>query len=411
MPIDILMPASGADTVEATIARWTRAPGAAVRKGDVLVEVETDKAIVEVTAPEDGVLARIDAPDGAQRVRVGSVIGVLALAGEDPATAGAASASPGATGSARPAAPPAAAAPVAAATPDAVETAASQAPGRIVASPLARRVARSLGVDLAGVRGSGPRGRVVRLDVERAAAARPADAPPRAAPGSRAEPERIPHTGMRRAIAQRLAASKQTVPHFYLTIDCDVDALVALRADLERQAGFRPSLNDFCVKAAALALKSVPAVNASWTEEAVLRHRTVDVSVAVATPGGLVTPVLRDADRKSLREIAEEVRELAARAKEGRLRAHEIEGGSFTVTNLGMYGVREFQAIVNPPQACILAIGASEPRAVVRGGAIAVATRMSATLSADHRVVDGVVGAEFLSAWRRLVESPLALLV
>jgi len=410
VPIDILMPASGADTVEATIARWTRAPGAAVRKGEVLVEVETDKAIVEVTAPEDGVLARIDAPDGAERVRVGAVIGVIALAGEDPAKAGAAS--PGrATGTARPSAPPAGAAPIAAATATSVETAASQASGRVAASPLARRIARKLGVDVADVRGSGPRGRVVRIDVERAAAARPPAEPGRAAPRSRPEPERVPHTGMRRAIAQRLAASKQTVPHFYLTIDCDVDALVALRADLEKQAGFKPTLNDVCVKAAALALKAVPAVNASWTDEAVLRHRNVDVSVAVATSGGLVTPVVRDADRKSLREIADEVRELAARAKEGRLRTHEIEGGSFTVTNLGRYGVREFQAIVNPPQACILAIGASEPRAVVRGGAVVVATRMSATLSADHRIVDGVVGAEFLSAWRRLVESPLALLV
>ncbi len=406
MPIEIHMPGVGGNATEAGIARWLHAVGASVREGDVLVEIEADKAIVEVTAPEDGVLARIDVSDGKSGVAVGAVIGLLARAGEDAAAL--AAPAPASTRGA------AAAATMAAATTaaDAPRDLAAPSRGRVPASPLARRVARSLGVDLAAVRGSGPRGRVLRADVERAATAAPcgAPAPAAATPAAGAVAERIAHTGMRRAIAQRLAASKQTVPHFYLTIDCDVDALLALRTELARQAGFKPSLNDFCVKAAAAALRAVPAVNARWTDDAVERLRGADVCVAVATPGGLATPIVRDADRRSLREIGEEIRSLAARAREGRLRTHELEGGSFTVTNLGMHGVREFHAIVNPPQAAILAIGASEPRPVVRDGAVAVAVRMTCTLSADHRLIDGIVGAQFLAAWKRLVEAPLALL-
>ena len=229
-------------------------------------------------------------------------------------------------------------------------------------------------------------------------------AKPAAGPGERAAGSSVPHTAMRRAIAQRLTQSKQSIPHFYLTIDCDVGALLALRGALEAQAGFKPSLNDFLVRAVALALKEVPGINASWGDDAVQRHAVVDVSVAVATPGGLVTPIVRDADAKSLRAISAEIRALVERARAGPLKAHEIQGGSFTISNLGMAGIREFSAIINPPQSCILAVGASEQRAVVRDGALAIATLMTCTLSADHRLVDGALGRRVprgLAALRR----------
>jgi pyruvate dehydrogenase E2 component (dihydrolipoamide acetyltransferase) len=408
MPIEILMPSTGGDMTEGNIARWAVKPGDAIRKDAVLLEIETDKALVDVPAPGDGVLATILAPDGAQRVKAGAVIGLIAVAGEDP---GALRAADSATPASKGLAPPPAVAAVAAV--------AAPAANRIAASPLARRVAAMGRIDLAAIRGSGPNGRIVKVDVEQAAKHAPAPAAVTAAAtaatsgtviGERAAGSSVPHTAMRRSIAQRLTQSKQSIPHFYLTIDCDVGALLVLRAALEAQAGFKPSLNDFLVKAVALALKEVPAINASWSDDAVQRHAGVDVSVAVATPGGLVTPIVRDADAKSLRTIGAEIRALAERARAGPLKAHEIQGGSFTISNLGMYGIREFSAIVNPPQSCILAVGASEQRAVVRDGALAVATLTTCTLSADHRLVDGVLGAEFMGALRRLVEAPLSLL-
>ena len=411
MPIEILMPSTGGDMTEGAIARWAVKPGDAVRKDAVLLEIETDKALVEVPAPGDGVLATILAPDGAQRVKAGAVIGLIAVAGEDP-------------GALRVAEPAAAAATVRAPRAD-VGTAAVRSPdatpaaSRVAASPLARRIAAMRQIDLATVSGSGPNGRIVKVDVEQAAARTPSPvamptaalaAKPPAGSGERAAGASVPHTAMRRAIAQRLTQSKQSIPHFYLTIDCDVGALLALRGALEAQAGFKPSINDFLVRAVALALKEVPGINASWGEDAVQRHAVVDVSVAVATPGGLVTPIVRDADAKSLRAISAEIRALVERARAGPLKAHEIQGGCFTISNLGMAGIREFSAIVNPPQSCILAVGASEQRAVVRDGALAIATLMTCTLSADHRLVDGVLGAEFMGALRRLVEAPLSLL-
>ncbi len=408
MPIEILMPSTGGDMTEGNIARWAVKPGDAIRKDAVLLEIETDKALVDVPAPGDGVLATILAPDGAQRVKAGAVIGLIAVAGEDP---GALRAADSATPASKGLAPPPAVAAVAAV--------AAPAANRIAASPLARRVAAMGRIDLAAIRGSGPNGRIVKVDVEQAAKHAPAPAAVTAAAtaatsgtviGERAAGSSVPHTAMRRSIAQRLTQSKQSIPHFYLTIDCDVGALLVLRAALEAQAGFKPSLNDFLVKAVALALKEVPAINASWSDDAVQRHAGVDVSVAVATPGGLVTPIVRGADAKSLRTIGAEIRALAERARAGPLKAHEIQGGSFTISNLGMYGIREFSAIVNPPQSCILAVGASEQRAVVRDGALAVATLTTCTLSADHRLVDGVLGAEFMGALRRLVEAPLSLL-
>ncbi len=405
MPIDILMPSAGGDAGDATVARWSRRAGDAVRRGDVLLEVETDKAIVEVESPGDGVLARIVVDDGA-RAAAGAVIGVIAVGGEDAkAVAAAAPASGVAPAAASAAAPTSAPAPAAAAP------APAAAPQRVAASPLARRLAQQGGIDLAALRGSGPNGRIVKVDVERALAApapRPAAPLPAAAAPAAVD---VPHSAMRRVIAQRLSEAKRNIPHFYLRIDCDVDALLELRRQLDAQAGVKPSVNDFVVKAVALALRRMPAVNASWGDDAMRRHGSVDVSVAVATPGGLMTPIVRDADAKRVAEIGAEIAELAARAKEGRLKPEEYQGGGFTVSNLGMYGIPEFYAIVNPPQAAILAVGACEQRPVVRDGALAVGTRMTCTLSADHRVIDGALGAEFLAMLRGLIEAPLALLV
>jgi pyruvate dehydrogenase E2 component (dihydrolipoamide acetyltransferase) len=277
----------------------------------------------------------------------------------------------------------------------------------VFASPLARRIAKALNVDLARVAGSGPNGRVLKADVESASRAGPAARATAAPAGSY---EDIPHTNTRRIIAQRLSEAKRSVPHFYLTIDCDADALLAARRQANEMIDdLKLSVNDLVIKAVALALRRVPAANAAWTETAIRRFRDVDLAVAVAAPGGLITPVVRNADAKSLRQISAEMKELAARARESRLRPDEYQGGGFTISNLGMFGIREFAAIINPPQACILAVGASERRAVVRDGALAVATMMTCTLSVDHRAVDGALGAEFLAAFKKLIESPIAL--
>lgn len=321
---------------------------------------------------------------------------------------------------------------------------------RLLASPLARRLADRAGLDLAHLTGSGPRGRIVRRDVEAAEAAgaragrgrgavdgsaanaAPVVAAPTLAPAAaptvdspapvapvapvRAPHTALPHSTMRKVIARRLTESKQTVPHFYLTIDCRIDALLDLRARLNAQLadqgqGIKLSVNDMIIKAAALALRRVPAANASWTEEAILRWQDVDIAVAVATPTGLITPIVRKADQMGLATIAATMRDLAARAREGRLTPEEYQGGGFSISNLGMYGISSFSAIINPPQGCILAVGAGEPRPVVTDGALAVATVMTCTLSVDHRVVDGAVGAEFLAAFKALIEQPLAMLL
>lgn len=418
MPIQILMPSAAGDGGQAAIAHWCRRSGETVRRGETLLEVETDKAVVEVEAPGDGVLAAILADAGTKGLAADAVLGLIALPGEDPAAV-AAAAEPTLPG-------PATGASAGSVGPDAVPspgaaqpTPAADATGpasRVAASPLARRLARQAGLDLRALQGSGPRGRIVRLDVERGLAALPAAVwvagrPDAAAPPRATETRLVPHTTMRRVIAQRLGESKRAIPHFYLSVDCDVEALLALRAQIEAQAGFKPSVNDFVVRAVALALARVPAVNASWSDEGMLQHARVDVSVAVATRGGLVTPIVRNADEKSLATIHAEVKALAGRARDGRLEPGEYQGGGFTISNLGMHGVREFFAIVNPPQAAILGVGACEQRAVVRDGSLAVGTRMTCSLSADHRVVDGAVGAEFLAALRGLLEAPLALIV
>ena len=409
MSIEILMPAVAPSMTEGNIVRWAKKEGDPVKQGEVLLEIETDKAVVEVEAQQDGVLGSILVPEGTNGVKVATVIALLAGKGE--AAKAMVAAAPKQAASARASAQPVAASPAAPATAPAPAHPAAHSPGgRIPASPLARRIARDLNVDLARVSGSGPNGRVLKADVE--AASRAGTAGPSAGLTAGPAYEDIPHSNTRRVIAQRLAEAKRSIPHFYLTIDCDVDALLAARRQAnEMVAGLKLSVNDLVIKAVALALRKVPAVNVAWSENSIRRFRDVDVAVAVSTPNGLITPVVRNADTKSLRQISAQMKELAARAKESRLRPDEYQGGGFTISNLGMYGIREFAAIINPPQACILAVGASEPRPVVRDGALAVATLMTCTLSVDHRAVDGVLGAEFLAAFKKLIESPIALFV
>lgn len=415
MPVEILMPSAGPSMTEGSVVRWLKREGDAVKRGEALVEIETDKAVIEVEAESDGVLGKILVAEGTNNVKVDSIVGLIAVNGENPASLAAATSVSAASvkqeaQSATAAVP---AAPVKAAPVGHV--------GRILASPLARRIAKELGVDLSKVSGSGPKGRVLRADVEAAVqaaavlqAATHAPEPQKSAPPTVASVnyEDIPHTNMRRTIAQRLGEAKRSVPHFYLSVDCCVDALLDIRRQMNRQVdGVKLSVNDFIVKAVALALRRIPACNASWTDDAIRRYRDVDISVAVATPNGLITPIVRNADQKSLGRISGDVKDLAARAREGKLKPEEYQGGGFTISNLGMFGIREFAAIINPPQACILAVGASEQRPVVRDGALAVATLMTCTLSADHRVVDGAMGAEFLAEFRKLIENPLTILV
>jgi pyruvate dehydrogenase E2 component (dihydrolipoamide acetyltransferase) len=390
---------------EGSIAHWLKQEGEAIKTGEPLVEVETDKAVVEVESQHDGILGRILVEDGTSGIQVGTVIALLAIDGEDPRALTMTNVTVQAVNDKE--------ASITVSAPIPRSTHLNH--GRIMASPLARRIARTRNIELANLSGSGPGGRILKADVE--AALRIASVPALASTADAgvtndAGYEDIPHTNIRRIIAQRLTEAKQSVPHFYLTVDCNVDALMKLRSQVEGQASdIKASVNDFIVKAAALALKRVPALNTSWGNDAVRRYKKVDISVAVATPGGLVTPIVRNADEKSLRQISAEIRQLAARAREGRLRPDEFQGGSFTISNLGMFGIREFAAIINPPQACILAVGASEQRAVVRDGALAIATQMTCTLSADHRVVDGAIAAEFLAAFRSIIETPLLMLI
>ncbi|MBR9970678.1 pyruvate dehydrogenase complex dihydrolipoamide acetyltransferase [Magnetospirillum sulfuroxidans] len=421
MPIELLMPALSPTMTEGTLARWLKKEGDAVKSGDVLCEIETDKATMEFEAVDEGVLGKILIADGTAGVAVNTPIGVLLEEGED---ASAIVAKPVAAAAPVPA-PAAVAVPVAAAP-----AASAHGGDRVFASPLAKRIAGNAGLDLKAVKGSGPYGRVVKADVElalkggvaaapvaSAAAAAPAPkaaAAPAAATANPFEPafEAIPNSSMRKVIARRLTEAKSTIPHFYLSIDCELDALLKVRADLNgRSDAYKLSVNDFIIRAVALALKKVPAANASWGEEAIKRYTDVDVSVAVATPNGLITPIVHHADHKGLATISGEMKELAAKARDGKLKPEEFQGGGFTISNLGMFGVKDFAAIINPPQGCILAVGAGEQRPVVKAGALAIATVMTCTLSVDHRVVDGAVGAEFLAAFKKLVEDPLSMLL
>jgi len=437
MPTPILMPALSPTMTEGNLARWLKKEGETVKSGEVIAEIETDKATMEVEAVDEGVLAKILVPAGTEGVKVNTPIALLLGEGEDasaleapPATAPAAAAAPArGNGEAKPTAP----APAPPAPAPAVAAGAQE--GRIFASPLARRMAAQAGLDLRTIKGTGPGGRIVKADIEAALAAQhPVVAPP-AAPAVAPAPapvapvpaptpvpvspppgvafDEIPLSNMRKTIARRLAEAKATIPHFYLTIDVGLDALLDLRAKLNARpkVDYKLSVNDFIIKAVALALKKVPDCNASFAGDKILRWRDVDVAVAVAIEGGLITPVVRKADQKTLSVISAEMKDLAARARAGKLKPEEFQGGGFTISNLGMYGIREFAAIINPPQACILAVGAGEKRPVVEGEAIVARTLMTVTLSTDHRVVDGALGAEFLQAFKGLIEDPMGLLV
>ncbi len=412
MPINILMPALSPTMTEGNLAKWLKAEGEAVKPGDAIAEIETDKATMEVEAVDEGKLGKILVPAGSQGVKVNEVIGVLLEEGEDASALGRIASAP--VPKAAPAAP---APPPPAASSPAVAPASSAPGGRVKASPLARRLATQSGLDLARIAGSGPNGRVVKADIEAAQKA-PAGAPRPSAPGPAAAPAfglppfvEQPHSNVRKITARRLAEAKREQPHFYLTVECRIDRLLALRKEINDSADKKLSVNDFVIRAAALALIEVPAANASWTETATRLYRSADISVAVAIPGGLITPIIRNAEAKNLAAISAEMKDLAARAREGKLRPEEFQGGTFSVSNLGMYGIREFTAIINPPQGAILALGAGEQRAVVEKGALAVATLMTCTLSVDHRVIDGVIASEFLAAFKRLIESPLRLLL
>ena len=449
MPINITMPALSPTMEEGNLAKWLVKEGDTIKSGDVIAEIETDKATMEVEAVDEGVVAKLVVPAGTEGVKVNALIAVLAADGEDVAAAasGAGSAAPAPKAAEAPkaeakteAAPAPAAAPASAPAPAAAPAVASASGNRTFSSPLARRLAKEAGIDLAAVAGSGPHGRVVKSDVEAAVAGGGAKAAPAAASQAAAsapaaapkgasdetvlklfEPgsyELVPHDGMRKVIAKRLVESKQTVPHFYVTVDCELDALLALRAQLNDAAprkdsapAYKLSVNDMVIKAMALALRDVPDANVSWTESNMVKHKHADVGVAVSIPGGLITPIIRKAEEKTLSAISNEMRDLGKRAKDRKLKPEEYQGGTTSVSNMGMMGVKHFAAVINPPHATILAVGAGEQRPVVKNGELAVATVMTVTLSTDHRCVDGALGAELLQAFKGYIENPMGMLV
>jgi pyruvate dehydrogenase E2 component (dihydrolipoamide acetyltransferase) len=454
MPTNILMPALSPTMEKGNLAKWLKKEGDKVKSGDVIAEIETDKATMEVEAVDEGTIAKILVPEGTQDVPVNDVIAVLANEGEDVKAAGAGAGTAKPTASSAPppkaAEPPAAAKPAPApasakaATPAAAapaSRAAAPAPqgnghGRIFSSPLARRLAKDAGIELARITASGPHGRVIARDVEQARSGKglkaPAAAPagaPSIAPGMSDQQIRalyedgsyevIPHDGMRRTIAQRLTASVQTIPHFYLTMDCNIDLLVAAREQINAAApkdkdgkpAYKLSVNDFVIKAMALALQRIPNANVSWTDGGMLKHKHSDIGVAVAMPGGLITPIIRKAETKPVSVISAEMKDFAARARARKLKPEEYQGGTTAVSNLGMYGIKDFTAVINPPHATILAVGAGEQRAIVRGGKIEAAEMMSVTLSCDHRAVDGALGAELIGAFKLLIENPVMMVV
>ncbi|MEZ5919055.1 MAG: pyruvate dehydrogenase complex dihydrolipoamide acetyltransferase [Alphaproteobacteria bacterium] len=418
MPINVTMPALSPTMTEGNLARWLKAEGDSVEAGDVIAEIETDKATMEVEAVDEGILGKILVPAGTENVPVNDVIAVLLEEGEsaediDPSSLQAPKQS---GGEAIRSEKKDAGLPRRASAPrnDGEQDDRNKDNNRIFASPLARRISAEKGIDLSNVKGSGPRGRIVKADVEKgapAAASKPASQPAAIIPESSIT--EIPHNNIKKITAKRLQESKQNVPHFYLTIDCVLDALLAARKGINETAdgAFKLSVNDFIIKAAAMALKAYPAANVSWTDTALLQYHSADISVAVSTPNGLITPIVRAAEHKGLKDISAEIKDLAGRAREGKLKPEEFQGGTFTVSNLGMYGVKDFGAIINPPQACILAIGAGEQRPVVEKGEIKIRNVMSCTLSVDHRAVDGAVGAEYLKIFKSYIENPVNMLV
>ncbi|WP_372622837.1 pyruvate dehydrogenase complex dihydrolipoamide acetyltransferase [Falsiroseomonas sp.] len=443
MATNILMPALSPTMTEGTLARWLKKEGEAVKAGDIIAEIETDKATMEVEAVDEGVLGKIVVAGGTAGVKVNDVIAVLVEPGEKADAVPAAKPAPApATPKTEPAPAPAprAEAPVQATTPSVAPAANGHSGGdRIIASPLAKRMAQQAGIELSGLNGSGPNGRIVKADIEAALAKGPAAkaapapqaqaapaAAPAPAPRAPAAPvnlaalgphQAVPHSTMRKVIARRLSESKATIPHFYVTMDIELDALLKLRGQLnaaspkEGPGAFKLSVNDLVIKAAAVTLRRIPKVNASWTDEAAILYDDVDISVAVSIPDGLITPIIRKADQKGLAAISAEMKDLAARAKSGKLKPEEFQGGGFSISNMGMYGVSDFSAIINPPQAGILAVSAGQQRPVVKDGALAVATVMTCTLSVDHRIVDGALAAEWIAEFKRIVEQPLSLML
>jgi pyruvate dehydrogenase E2 component (dihydrolipoamide acetyltransferase) len=466
MPINVTMPALSPTMEEGNLAKWLVKEGDKVSAGDVIAEIETDKATMEVEAVDEGTVAKIVVPEGSEGVKVNAVIAVLAGEGEDAKEAASKGAGEASAKAEKPEAKQERAPPSPLAgevSPEATEGGGSatssvqtappppapsghpprQGEGnganRIFASPLARRLAKESGVDLANLKGSGPHGRIVKADVEGApaSAAQPTAAAQGAAPAPAARPmsddqvlklfeegsyDLVPHGGMRKTIARRLVEAKTTIPHFYLTTDCEIDALLDLRKQLNQAApvrktdkgeapAYKLSVNDMIIKAMAMALMEVPDANASWTESAMVKHHHADVGVAVSIPGGLITPIVRKADQKTLSAISNEMKDLAGRARNRKLKPEEYQGGTTAVSNLGMFGIKDFAAVINPPHATILAVGAGEERAVVKNGEIKIANVMSVTLSTDHRAVDGALGAELLAAFKRYIENPMGMLV
>ncbi|OUS15602.1 pyruvate dehydrogenase complex dihydrolipoamide acetyltransferase [Rhodospirillales bacterium 47_12_T64] len=428
MPINILMPALSPTMTEGKLARWLVKEGDTVNSGDILAEIETDKATMEVETIDEGTIAKILVPDGTEGVPVNQIIAILLEEDEDASAVDAAAAAP----------VPVAVEPVTEDVPAATASQVAPAPAapiaasgnRIFASPLARRMASQDNLDLSALQGTGPHGRIVKADVLSAleqgtgkavspsAPVVTAAAPAASGPNAREladllgmEYELEPLSSIRRVIANRLTESKQTVPHFYLSVDCEIDKLLTFRKELNASGDVKISVNDFVIRAAALALKKVPAANASYSEEGILSYKNADISVAVATPTGLITPIIKAAQGKGLGVISSEMKDLAGRARDGKLKPEEYQGGTFSISNLGMFGIRDFSAIINPPQGCILAVGAGEQRPVVKDGALAIATVMTCTLSVDHRVVDGAVGAEYMAAFKKLIQEPLSMLL
>jgi pyruvate dehydrogenase E2 component (dihydrolipoamide acetyltransferase) len=459
MPIEITMPALSPTMTEGNLAKWVKKEGDKIKAGDVIAEIETDKATMEVEAVDEGTLAKILVAEGTEGVKVNAVIALLLAEGEDKAALAAAlegfkSDVGAAPAPAKPAEAPKPA-PASPRAPAGGETASASAPAaalappppaprapapqpaphpprtnghdRVFASPLAKRMAKQAGVDLGALKGSGPHGRIVKSDIEAALSGGAQPAPVSAhAPGPLAPPPRpttpytdIPLSTVRKVIAKRMTEAHTTIPVFYLTVDCEIDGLLAARAEINdaapkdkktKEPAYKVSVNDLVIKAAACALRAVPAVNAQWGETVIRQLNTVDVSVAVAYEGGLITPIIWNADQKGVAQIAAEMKALAERARAGKLKPEEYQGGGFSISNLGMYGMKQFTAVINPPQACILAVAQGELRPIVRGGKIEVATIMSVTLACDHRVVDGATGATWVQAFKGFIEKPATML-
>ena len=442
MATNILMPALSPTMEEGKLAKWLVKEGQTVKSGDILAEIETDKATMEFEAVDEGTIGKILVPAGTEGVKVNAPIAVLLEEGEKAGTVDISAAMKDIKAAVKAEAPKAETPKPEAKKEETKAAAAQSADGqRIFASPLARRIAAEKNVDLSALSGSGPRGRIIKADVEAAkpgtkAAPAAASAPSASAGGTgvgvaplpdarlfykAGEYEEITHDSMRKAIAKRLTSAKALIPHYYLTIDCNLTALMATREALNAAAGpsaadkkvpaYKLSVNDFVVKASAMALMKHPDVNASWTDTAILRHRHADVGIAVAIPSGLITPIVFAAETKVLVAISNEVKELAGKAKDKKLKPQEYEGGGFSVSNLGMFGIKSFTSIINPPQACIIAVGAGEERAIVVNGKIEIATMMTVTMSCDHRVVDGATGAKFLQTLKRFIEEPASMLL